>query len=127
MKRADNPEPVVLIERFVPFFKAFSNSTRAKIVGLLLGGERCVCEITGPIGQSQPLISHHLSLLRAAGLVRSRGEGARTYYAIDWERFEHDLGAFVEFVEAAKQNPLQRDPDDTVCAVDAGSKRLTAS
>ena len=36
------------IEDFVPFFKAFCNGTRAQIVEFLLGGERCVCEMTGP-------------------------------------------------------------------------------
>ncbi len=75
----------------VPFFKVFCNSTRAQIIDFLLSGERCVCEMTGPLDQSQPLVSHHLALLRDAGIVRMRSEGARTYYSIDWERFDSDL------------------------------------
>ena len=59
----------------VPFFKVFCNSTRAQIIDFLLRGERCVCEMTGPLDQSQPLVSHHLALLRDAGIVRMRSEG----------------------------------------------------
>lgn len=83
------------IEDFVPFFKAFCNSTRAQIVEFLLSGERCVCEMTGPLDVSQPLVSHHLALLREAGLVKMREEGARTYYSIDWGRFDADLDGFL--------------------------------
>jgi DNA-binding transcriptional ArsR family regulator len=79
----------------VTFFKALGNPTRAQIVEFLLGGERCVCEMTGPLDVSQPLVSHHLALLREAGLVTMRKEGTRTYYAIDEARFEGDLDAFL--------------------------------
>jgi ACR3 family arsenite transporter len=77
-----------------PFFKAFCNATRAGIVEQLLAGERCVCEITGHLGMSQPLVSHHLAILRDAGFVRARGSGARTYYSIDWEQFERRMTRF---------------------------------
>ena len=89
----------------VPFFKAFCNSTRAQIIDFLLGGERCVCEMTGPLDQSQPLVSHHLALLRDAGIVRMRSEGARTYYSIDWERFDGDLKGFLDYVEQRRSAP----------------------
>jgi len=83
---------------FVPLFKALCNTTRAQIVDFLLDGERCVCEMTGPLDVSQPLVSHHLALLRQAGLVRVRHEGARTYYSLDRERFEGLLEEFVAMV-----------------------------
>ena len=67
------------IEAFVPFFKAFCNGTRAGIVEQLLGGERCVCELTTDVDASQPLVSHHLAVLRDTGFVRMREEGPRTY------------------------------------------------
>jgi ArsR family transcriptional regulator len=86
------------IEAFVPFFKAFCNSTRAGIVEQLLGGERCVCELTADVEASQPLVSHHLAVLRGAGFVRMREEGTRTYYSIDWERFDGALDEFRRFV-----------------------------
>ncbi|HSL94548.1 MAG TPA: metalloregulator ArsR/SmtB family transcription factor [Thermoleophilia bacterium] len=86
------------IEAFVPFFKAFCNSTRAGIVEQLLGGERCVCELTADVEASQPLVSHHLAVLRGTGFVRMREEGTRTYYSIDWERFDGALDEFRRFV-----------------------------
>ncbi|MCX6371548.1 MAG: metalloregulator ArsR/SmtB family transcription factor [Actinobacteria bacterium] len=90
---------------FVPFFKAFCNPIRAQIIEFLLGGERCVCEMTGPLDQSQPLVSHHLALLRDAGLLRMRNEGTRTYYAIDWERFDGDLKGFLDYVQRLRDAP----------------------
>jgi len=90
-------------EDFTPFFKAFCNETRARIVEQLLPGERCVCEITAALDVSQPLISHHLATLRDAGFVRQRGEGARTYYSIDWDVFDGRLDDFRRHVEQRRQ------------------------
>ena len=101
---------------FVPFFKAFCNSTRAQIIEFLLGGERCVCEMTGPLDQSQPLVSHHLALLRDAGLLRMRNEGARTYYSIDWDRFDGDLTAFLAYVQELREAPATPATADSACA-----------
>ncbi len=91
----------------MPFFKAFCNETRAQIVEFLLGGERCVCEMTGPLDVSQPLVSHHLALLRDAGLVKMRSEGTRTYYSIDCERFDADLQGFLDYVDRLRSAPPQ--------------------
>jgi len=81
-----------------PFFSAFASATRAGIIEYLMTGEKCVCEISAQLAMSQPLISHHLAVLREAGFVRSRGAGARTYYALDWERFDEQARAFSEAV-----------------------------
>jgi len=95
-------------EDFTPFFRAFCNETRARIVEQLLGGERCVCEITAALDMSQPLISHHLATLRQSGFVRRRGEGARTYYSIDWEAFDGRLEAFRRHVRRRREEPDDR-------------------
>ena len=104
------------MEDFVPFFKAFCNGTRAQIIEFLLGGERCVCEMTGPLDVSQPLVSHHLAFLREAGLVLARDEGARTYYSIDQERFDSALKGFVEYVERLRSAPPYLDRTESACA-----------
>jgi ArsR family transcriptional regulator len=104
------------IVEFMPFFKAFCNPTRAQIIEFLLGGERCVCEMTGPLDQSQPLVSHHLAFLRDAGLVRMRDEGARTYYSIDWDRFDTDLKGFLEYVERLRSAPPDVERTASACA-----------
>jgi ArsR family transcriptional regulator, arsenate/arsenite/antimonite-responsive transcriptional repressor len=105
MKMAKDPVEAGSMVEFVPFFKALSNPTRAQIIEFLLGGERCVCEMTGPLDQSQPLVSHHLALLREAGLITMRNEGTRSYYSIAWERFDGDLQGFLEYVERLRSAP----------------------
>ncbi len=115
------------MEDFTPFFKAFCNSTRAQIVEFLLSGERCVCEMTGPLDVSQPLVSHHLALLRDAGLVRMREEGARTYYSIDWERFDADLEGFVAYVRRLRESRPQAELAGSACAVGRPKRRRAAS
>ena len=104
------------IADFMPFFKAFGNPTRAQIIEFLLVGERCVCEMTGPLDVSQPLVSHHLALLRAAGLVLMRDEGARTYYSIDWDRFDRDLSGFLGCIERLRSAPPDPGRTETACA-----------
>jgi DNA-binding transcriptional ArsR family regulator len=52
---------------------------------------------------SQPLISHHLAILRQTGFVRSRGEGARTYYSIDWDEFDEKAAAFADAVASLRE------------------------
>ena len=66
--------------------KALSDETRLRILALLAGGESCVCDIVEVIGVPQNLVSHHLSVLRRAGLVRDRRgqtDGRWVYYAIE--------------------------------------------
>ena len=114
------------MQDFVPFFKAFCNSTRAQIIEFLLSGERCVCEMTGPLDQSQPLVSHHLALLRDAGLVQMRDEGARTYYSINWERFDTDLQAFLAYVEHLRDSPTSPDLTSSACSTETRGRRRAA-
>ena len=100
-RRAD-PEAASIAD-FTTFFKAFCNSTRASIVEQLMSGEKCVCEIVAHVGGSQPLISHHLATLRDAGFVTMRGQGARTYYAIDWQNFDEQLHSFDETIRLLRE------------------------
>jgi ArsR family transcriptional regulator len=119
MKIAGDPAEAGSIVDFVPFFKAFCNTTRAQIIEFLLGGERCVCEMTGPLDQSQPLVSHHLALLRDAGLVRMRNEGTRTYYSLDVEKFDGDLKSFLDYVERLRSTPPLPSNAESACATAA--------
>jgi ArsR family transcriptional regulator, arsenate/arsenite/antimonite-responsive transcriptional repressor len=64
-------------------FKALADPTRVAIVNRLAGaGEVCVCAFTGELELSQPTISHHLRILREAGLVESRRRGTWAYYRL---------------------------------------------
>jgi ArsR family transcriptional regulator len=64
------------------FFKALADSTRLRILGLLLTGEVCVCHIHDSLRISQPKASRHLAYLRKAGLVEARREGVWMHYRI---------------------------------------------
>ncbi len=69
----------------VQFAKAIADETRQKIMS-----ECCCCwlsvnEIVEKVGFSQPTISHHLAILRDAGLVNIREEGKQTFYSLNQE------------------------------------------
>jgi ArsR family transcriptional regulator, arsenate/arsenite/antimonite-responsive transcriptional repressor len=71
-------------------FKALGDPARVSIVNCLAGsGEVCVCELTGPLGLSQPTVSHHLRVLREAGLIEvARHRGTATFYRLVPEAIE---------------------------------------
>jgi ArsR family transcriptional regulator len=88
-------------------FRALGDPTRLRILDLLSGGERCVCELTGTLDLAQPLLSHHLKTLREAGFIHARKEGRWTYYRLDPERLEACVCALEEaltkYAAAAEQ------------------------
>jgi len=63
------------------FMSILLEPQRIKIIRLLRGGERCVCEIEHELGIPQNLVSHHLRVLREAGLVSARREGQFVHYS----------------------------------------------
>lgn len=70
----------------VLFAKAIADDTRQKIMSACCCRELSVNEIVEKIGFSQPTISHHLAILREAGLVNVRGECKQTFYTLNQER-----------------------------------------
>ena len=122
-ERANGPKMTTDLTGYVPFLKALANPTRAQIIEFLLGGERCVCEMTGPLDISQPLVSHHLALLRDAGLIRMRSAGTRTYYSIDWEHFDAALAGFFGAVESLRNNSAAADVDPCAATDQACTRR----
>jgi ArsR family transcriptional regulator len=64
-------------------FKALADPTRVAIVNRLSSAESvCVCELTAAFELSQPTVSHHLRILREAGLVESDRRGTWAYYRL---------------------------------------------
>jgi ArsR family transcriptional regulator, arsenate/arsenite/antimonite-responsive transcriptional repressor len=63
-------------------FKALADATRLRILGLLLAGEVCVCDIHDSLGLPQPKVSRHLAYLRRAGLVETRRDGLWVHYRL---------------------------------------------
>jgi ArsR family transcriptional regulator len=63
-------------------FKALADATRLRILGLLLTGEVCVCDIHESLKIPQPKASRHLAYLRQAGLVDTRRDGLWIHYRL---------------------------------------------
>jgi ArsR family transcriptional regulator len=96
------PELTQKLERdLVQVFKLLADETRLKIL-FFLGREKelhvsALCE---RLGQSQPAVSHHLALLRVAGLIEPRRDGKHNYYSIQQARFHELMGQlFQSFTE----------------------------
>ncbi|MGQ9681433.1 MAG: ArsR/SmtB family transcription factor [Anaerolineae bacterium] len=70
-------------ERALPMLRGLADRNRLRILSLLRDGELCVCNLMAALDISQALVSHHLSVLRAAGLVRERRAGRWVYYSLE--------------------------------------------
>lgn len=66
--------------------RAIAEPSRARVIALLSHGEHCVCDVGAALGVSTALVSHHLRVLRASGLLRERHAGRWVYYSLDLER-----------------------------------------
>ena len=76
----------------VKFAKALADETRQKIMNLVCCNWLSVNEIVEKIDVSQPTVSHHLAILRDAGLVNIREEGKQTFYSLNQERVAYCCG-----------------------------------
>jgi ArsR family transcriptional regulator len=63
-------------------FRALSDDTRLRILGLLAAGEICVCHIHGALDLPQPTVSRHLAYLRKSGLAAARRDGLWMHYRL---------------------------------------------
>jgi ArsR family transcriptional regulator, arsenate/arsenite/antimonite-responsive transcriptional repressor len=86
-------------------FHALSDETRLRIIDLLRGGERCVCELTEALDAAQSRLSFHLKVLKDAKLVTDRREGRWAYYALDTDAFRQ-LEEFVGELPSTKLSVL---------------------
>lgn len=70
-------------------FKALADPARLRLFSMVASvseGEACVCDLTGPIGRSQPTVSHHMSVLVEAGLLSREQRGKWAYFRLVPER-----------------------------------------
>jgi ArsR family transcriptional regulator len=70
------------LSRMETVFRALADETRLRILGLLLSGEVCVCDIHESLKVPQPKASRHLAYLRRAGLVDTRRDGLWIHYRL---------------------------------------------
>jgi ArsR family transcriptional regulator len=76
------------MKKIAEFYKSLGDQTRLKILQMLSGQEMCVCEIIDRLEMSQPAVSHHLKILRQAGLVSDSRDGKWIYYSLKGSVFE---------------------------------------
>lgn len=83
-------------EAMAPVLAALADPVRLRIVSMLLAapeGSACGCDLEGPLGLSQPTVSHHLKVLREAGLVAGERRGRWVHYHVVPERLNEIAGA----------------------------------
>jgi len=93
------------VRSLTKLFRALGDETRLRIVALLSHGELCVCHIEKALELSQPNVSRHLGILRAAGVVDARRDGSWIYYALapqDHEAVKAMLDQLVEVFGAER-------------------------
>jgi DNA-binding transcriptional ArsR family regulator len=102
MTKAKKRELVGIVE----FAKAIADETRQHIMKLCCCQRLTVSDLTAQTGVSQPTVSHHLAILRDAGLVTAEREGRETYYSLNCERITVCCGKLM--LAFAPQEPATR-------------------
>lgn len=75
--------------RVAAAFRALGDPVRLRLLGILMAapeGEVCACDLAAPLDRSQPTVSHHLKVLREAGLVLATRRGTNIWYAARHEQ-----------------------------------------
>jgi len=76
--------------------KALADPTRLRLFSLISSsGEQCGCDLTEPLGVSQPTVSHHLKILLDAGLVTREQRGRWAYYSATNDKLG-ELSSFLD-------------------------------
>ena len=78
------------MDRLLQFFKALADASRLRILGVLAQREATVSELAALLELKEPTVSHHLSRLRALGLVTVREDGAKRVHALDVEVLDRE-------------------------------------
>ncbi|MFT4557135.1 MAG: ArsR family transcriptional regulator [Planctomycetaceae bacterium] len=92
-KVASTGLPDQLEQDLVQTFKLLSDETRLRVLMYLMReGELHVTALCERLDQSQPAVSHHLALLRVAGLIEARRDGKHNFYSVRREHFHRIMG-----------------------------------
>ena len=122
----------VLAEEFASCTKiltALGDETRQHLILEMMRFEDCsgvrVCEITKKTNLSRPAVSHHLQILKDAGIVKMRKEGTKNYYYFDteMESFEKLVAALQLAMDISKALPDRSGEDGQNQCADHGRKR----
>jgi ArsR family transcriptional regulator, arsenate/arsenite/antimonite-responsive transcriptional repressor len=95
----------------VTFAKALADSTRLRVIAALRQRELCVCELCDALEATQSTLSTHLTLLRDAGITRTRKQGKWIYYRLSDEGAPLIETFFRHFTDAKRDTRMRRDTD----------------
>lgn len=96
----------------VTYLKALAEPNRLRILNLLMEGEHCNCELGEKLGMPPNLISHHLAILRQAGLVEAKRDGIDSrwiYYSVNRTALDQLNAALQVFLDPSRIQ--QRQPN----------------
>ncbi|PPF58988.1 transcriptional regulator [Clavibacter michiganensis] len=85
-------------EQIARSFKALGDPTRIRLLSLIAaseGGEACICDLTDPVGLSQPTVSHHMKQLVDAGLAVREQRGRWAYFRVVDEALDRTARALL--------------------------------
>jgi DNA-binding transcriptional ArsR family regulator len=102
----------------VTFAKAMADQTRQQIMLLLCCQWICVSDIVDQTGVSQPTVSHHLGILREAGLVATRREGKQVFYTLNQEEVAVCCGNLMQNFAPEKSISLVDSANDEITIID---------
>ncbi len=88
-----------LVGKASELLKVIAEPHRLKALCLLRDREQCVCDLMNELGLSQPLVSHHLAVLRHAELVDFRRQGTSVLYSLRPERLQELMGTIDQMLD----------------------------
>ena len=107
-QKLQNMPSVENFQTLSDIFKQLGDGSRLRIFWLLCHCEECVVNLSAMVGMSSPAVSHHLRLLRAAGLIVNRREGKEVYYTAaatqQAQMLHHMIEDLVAIACPSKQN-----------------------
>ena len=97
------------MQKAVAFAKALADPTRLRLIAALRQHELCVCELCDALETTQSTLSTHLTLLRAAGIAKTRKHGKWIYYRLSHEAAPIADTLFRYFPDATRDKRIRRD------------------
>lgn len=95
----------------ITFAKAMADETRQNIMQHLCCNWLCVTDLVERLGKvTQPTVSHHLGILREAGLVYARREGKQIYYSLNQDEVATCCGAIMQNFAPEKEFAIELNP-----------------
>jgi ArsR family transcriptional regulator, arsenate/arsenite/antimonite-responsive transcriptional repressor len=96
-------------QRLASVLKALADPARLRLLSLIQAspeGEACVCDLTNPLGLSQPTVSHHLRILTEASLLEREKRGVWAYYRL----VPSSINAVAELLTPPRKRATKKSP-----------------